>query len=169
MRQDTSNQVTKTGRRAADTTGNLRELSVPYYFSSLAKKKQEQLQIGDIVKVRGLPGRYELMDIFPRSSSVRVRCVGGSDEQVFPWSAIERWVDRVKKGSVLTQSIGNWLFRGSRVFKLSEPNRVLKTIKIHWNRCTSDVEDENGRVFFDISWDDLEFLDPSNYHLAGDE
>ena len=75
----------------------------------------------------------------------------------------------VKRGSVLTQSIGNWLFQGSKVFRISEPNRVLKTIKINWSRGTSDVEDEQGRVFYDIFWDELEFLVPSNYHLAGDE
>ncbi len=27
-------------------------------------------------------------------------------------------------------------------------------------------EDEDGNVFYDIPWDDLEFWDPDDYHLA---
>jgi hypothetical protein len=55
------------------------------------------------------------------------------------------------------QAVGDWLFRGSRVYRLSEPDRMLKQRKIHWNRQTCDVEDEDGTVFYDVSWDDIDF------------
>ena len=63
------------------------------------------------------------------------------------------------------QAVGDWLFRGSRVYLSSEPDKMLKTVKINWDKETSDVEDEQGRVFYDIPWDDLEFWDPEDYHL----
>lgn len=66
----------------------------------------------------------------------------------------------------ITQALGDALFRNSRVFLLSEPDRVLKQRKIHWNRQTCDVEDEDGQVFYDVSWDDLEFVDDIEFHLA---
>ena len=69
----------------------------------------------------------------------------------------------------ITQALGDALFRNSRVFLLSEPDRVLKQRKIHWDRQTCDVEDEDGRVFYDVSWDDLEFVDDVDYHLPEDE
>ncbi len=42
---------------------------------------------------------------------------------------------------------------------------MLKQRKIHWDRQTCDVEDEDGNVFYDVSWDDLEFWDDVEYHL----
>ena len=66
------------------------------------------------------------------------------------------------------QAIGNWLFRGSRVYRLAEPERMLTTVKINWDAQTSDVEDEGGTVFRDVSWDELEFWNPDDYHLAGE-
>src|SRR5208283_5507892 len=53
------------------------------------------------------------------------------------------------------QAVGNWLFRGSRVYMLSAPNRMLKTVRINWDRETSDVEDEDGNVFYGVAWDSL--------------
>jgi len=67
------------------------------------------------------------------------------------------------------QAIGDWLFGRNRVYLLSEPDRVLKQRKIHWDRQTCDVEDEAGRVFYDVSWDDLEFVDDVQYHFPDDE
>jgi len=69
----------------------------------------------------------------------------------------------------LMQAVVNWLLRGSRVYMLSAPNRMLKTLRINWDRETSDVEDEDGNVFYDVSWDDLEFQHPEDYHLPEDE
>jgi len=64
------------------------------------------------------------------------------------------------------QAIGDWLFRGSRVYRLAEPDRMLTTVKIHWDSQTSDVEDGAGSVFYDVSWDELEFWDLEGFHLA---
>jgi len=145
------------------------DLNLPYYFSDLARRRQEQLRIGDYVKVSGLGGKYEIMDIFPRSGSVRVREVGGRDEQTFPWSSVSPWKRRVNRSAAVMHAIGNWLFGGSKVFRLSEPDRMLKQRRVHWDTQTCDVEDEDGKVVYHVPWDELEFLDPSNYHFAGDE
>jgi hypothetical protein len=67
--------------------------------------------------------------------------------------------------SVVTQAIGNWLFGSNRVYRVAEPDRILKQRKIHWDRQTCDVEDEDGQVFSDVSWDDLEFWDQVEFHL----
>jgi len=67
------------------------------------------------------------------------------------------------------QAIGDWLFRGNQVYMLSAPNRMLKTVRINWGRQSSDVEDEDGNVFYDVCWDDLEFWNPEDYHLPDDE
>jgi hypothetical protein len=67
------------------------------------------------------------------------------------------------------QAVGNWLFRGSRVYRLSEPDRMLKTVKINWDAETTDVQDEDGTVLYGISWDRLEFWNPEDYHLPDDE
>ena len=67
------------------------------------------------------------------------------------------------------RAVYNWLFRGSEVYLLSEPENILKTVKINWDRGTTDVEDESGKVFYDIPWTDVEFLHPENYHLAGED
>ena len=70
------------------------------------------------------------------------------------------------RSKTVMQAIGDWLFRGNRVYTLSAPNRMLTTKRINWDRETSDVEDENGNVFYDFPWDDLEFWNPEDYHLA---
>jgi hypothetical protein len=46
---------------------------------------------------------------------------------------------------------------------------MLKQRKIHWDQQTCDVEDADGKVLYDVSWDDLEFWDPVDYHLPDDE
>jgi len=66
----------------------------------------------------------------------------------------------------LMQAVGDWLFRGSRVYRLSEPDRMLKTVKVNWEAETTDVQDDYGQIFYDIPWDDLEFWNPEDYHLA---
>src|SRR5208337_3978703 len=69
----------------------------------------------------------------------------------------------------LMQAVVNWLLRGSRVYMLAAPNRMLTTKRINWDRETTDLEDEDGNVFYDIPWDDLEFWNPEDYHLPDDE
>ncbi len=46
---------------------------------------------------------------------------------------------------------------------------MLKQRKIHWDRQTCDVEDEDGTVLYDVPWDSLEFWDPVEYNLPDDE
>jgi len=67
------------------------------------------------------------------------------------------------------RAVLNWLFRGTRVYLLSEPSRILKQRQIHWNRQTVDLEDEAGTVFYDVPWDSVEFWDDVEFHLPGDE
>lgn len=69
----------------------------------------------------------------------------------------------------LMRAIGDWIFRGNRVYMLSAPNRMLKTVRINWNRETSDARDEDGNVFYDVPWDSLEFWDDVEFYLPEDE
>jgi hypothetical protein len=69
------------------------------------------------------------------------------------------------RSKTVMQAVGDWLFRGNRVYILSEPDRMLTTRKIHWDAETSDVQDDDGQMFYDIPWDDLEFWNPEGYHL----
>jgi len=73
------------------------------------------------------------------------------------------------RSKTVMQAVVNWLLRGSRVYMLSVPDRMLTTKRINWDRETSDVEDEYGNVFYDVPWDDLEFLNPEDYHLPDDK
>ncbi len=66
------------------------------------------------------------------------------------------------------QAIGDWLFRGSQVYMLGEPDRILKTVRVNWDAQTSDVQAEDGTMFWDVPWDRLEFWNPEDYHLAGE-
>ncbi len=73
------------------------------------------------------------------------------------------------RSKTVMQAVVNWLLRGSRVYMLSAPNRMLKTLRINWDRETTDLEDEDGNVFYDVCWDDIEFEHPEDYHLPDDE
>lgn len=163
MMKSMTRRAKKMGRRESATTGEFLDLTIPYYFSEMARRRQEDLQISDYVRVRGLDNKYELIDIFPRFGSVRVREVGGIDGFLIPWVYVSPWQEN--QTSALTRAVGNWLFGGNRVYRLSEPDRMLKQKKIHWDRQSCDVEDEDGRVFYDVSWDDLEFWEPVEFHL----
>ncbi|MGO9570477.1 MAG: hypothetical protein ACLP5H_23345 [Desulfomonilaceae bacterium] len=145
------------------------DLTIPFYFSSLARQRQEDLQVGDYVCVSGLEGKYELMDIMWKYGSVRIRRIGHSESMTMPWIYVKPLRNGVVRSKTVMKAVGNWLFRGSRVYLSSEPDRILRTVKIDWGAGTSDVEDEDGRVFHDISWNDLEFWNPEDYHLPGDE
>ena len=65
----------------------------------------------------------------------------------------------MSQASSITQALGDALFKNSRVFLLSKPETVLRVKIIHWSRQTSDLQDERGRVYRDVSWDDIEFAD----------
>ncbi len=73
------------------------------------------------------------------------------------------------RSQTVIRAVVNWLLRGSQVYLLAAPNRMMKTLRINWDRETTDLEDEDGNVFYDVCWDDLEFQHPEDYHLPDDE
>ena len=74
----------------------------------------------------------------------------------------------VIRSQTVIRAVGDFLFLGNKVYRLAEPDRMLTVKKIHWDSQTSDLEDEHGRIFRDVSWDDIEFQHPEDYHLAGE-
>ena len=96
----------------------------------------------------------------PRSSLAICKTLAGEEE-----------VMRKDKNSSQTalRAVYNWLFRGTQVYRLSEPDRVLTTLRINWDAQTTDLKDQDGTVFYGVPWTDLEFLRPQDYHLAGDD
>jgi len=170
MKMTQINRETRNRRAGSDSPSEYLDLTVPYWFSSMARRRQENIQVSDYVKVRGLDNKYEMIDIFPQFGSCRVRAMGETECLLIPWAYLSPWTEtKGKRTSALTQAVGNWLFRGNRVYRLSEPDRMLKQRKINWDRQTCDLDDEDGTVFFDVSWDELEFWEPVDYHLPGDE
>jgi hypothetical protein len=144
------------------------DLSIPYYFSDTARKRQEDLLIGDYVRVRGLTGqKFELMEIFRQFGSVRVREVGHVESMTFPWHVVTPWKETIKSQTVM-RAIGIWLFGRNRVYTLDQPDRVLKQKRINWDRETCDLEDADGTVLYNVSWDALEFADDVECHLPDD-
>lgn len=83
--------------------------------------------------------------------------------------SIGRRQKEVIRSQTVMQAIWNWMLRGSEVYFLDQPDRTLKTNGINWDKETTDVEDETGKVFYDIPWERLEFRHPEDYHLAGDD
>ncbi|MGB6066118.1 MAG: hypothetical protein WBG50_15060 [Desulfomonilaceae bacterium] len=166
-----TNRETGIKRATADFSGQYLDLTVPYWFSSMARRRHENLQVGSYVTVQGLgeDQKFELVDVFPQFGSCRVRGIGKTECLLMPWAYVSPWKKAQEGTNALTQAIGDWLFGRNRVHRLSEPNRMLKTRKINWDRETSDVEDGAGRVFRDVSWDDLEFADDVEYRLPDDE
>ncbi len=159
---------TRTKEAASTSRGEYLDLTLPYHFSHLARDHDMDLRIGDYCTVLGLgeDKKFELVDVFPQFGSCRVREVGETTCLLMPWAYVSPWREtRGKRTSTLTRAVGNWLFGKNRVYRLSEPDRMLKQRKIHWDRQTCDVEDEDGTVFYDIPWDDLEFTDDVEFHL----
>jgi len=66
----------------------------------------------------------------------------------------------------ITQALGDALFRDIRVFLLSEPETPLRVKRINWNRQSSDLQDSQGRIYRDVSWDDIEFADGEEYRVS---
>jgi len=170
MRRDsaTTHHKTKIRRRAA-ATRQFQELTVPYYFSSITRQRGDDIRIGDYVAISGLDKKFELIDIIWQYGSVRVREVGGIEGYVFPWGNIRPWQSKDETSKTPLMAIYNWIFRGTRVYRLSEPDRVLTTVRINWDAQSTDLQDADGTVFRDIPWTDVEFLHPEDYHLAGDD
>lgn len=170
-----TNQEMGIKRAAADSSREYLDLAKPYHFSDLARRRRENLQAGDYVRIRGLQRhrKFQLVDIYPQYGWVRVREVDGTEldgiELGMPWHHLTPWKKEIIRSGIVTQAIGNWLFGKNLVYRLSEPDRMLKQRQIHWDRQTCDVEDEDGTVFYDVSWDDLEFWDPVDYHFPDDE
>jgi hypothetical protein len=160
-----TNREPRNRRADSDSPSEYLDLTIPYWFSTMARRRQENLLPGDYCTVRGLgkEKKFELVDVFPQFGSCRVRAVGKIECLLIPWAYVSPWQE--KRTSVLNQAIGDWLFGKNRVYRLSEPDRMLKQKQIHWDRQTCDVEDEDGRVFCDVSWDDLEFVDDVEFHL----
>jgi hypothetical protein len=171
----TTNQEMGIMRAAADSSREYLDLALPYHFSNLARRTGKSLRRGDHVRIRGLQKnrKFQLMDIYPQYGWVRVREVGGTEiggiELGMPWHHVIPWMKEIIRSNTVMRAVGDRLFGGNRVYRLSEPNRMLKQRKIHWNRQTCDLEDEDGRVFRDVCWDELEFWEPVDYHLPGDE
>jgi hypothetical protein len=164
-----TDRQTRNRRAVSASPGQYLDLTIPYWFSSMARRRHEDLQVGDYVTVQGLgkDKKFELVDVFPQFGSCRVRAIGEIECLLIPWAYVSSWERR--RTSALTQAVGNWLFGKNRVYRLSEPDRMLRQRKIHWDRQTCDVEDEDGQVFYEVPWDDLEFADDVEYHLPDDE
>ena len=64
----------------------------PYWFTSVARERGEDLQVGDYVEVDGIPDqKYELTDIFWEYGEVEVRAVGSVEYLGIPWKHIRPW------------------------------------------------------------------------------
>lgn len=145
------------------------DLTIPYYISELARRGHEDLQVGDYVRVSGLDGQYELMDIMWKYGSVRIRQVGQVESMTMPWTYLAPLRNEVVGSKTALKAVGDWLFKGSRVYLLCEPGVPLRVTKIHWDRATSDLQDGQGRVYKNVSWNDIDFWDDVDYHLPDDE
>jgi hypothetical protein len=173
MRDNMAHQTdveVKIKRAAAESAMHHLDLALPYYFSYLARRRHENLQVGDYVRTRGLQKnrKFQLMDIYPQYGWVRVREVGGIEvdrtELGMPWHHLIPLKKKTTRSNTEMQAIGDWLFGRNLVYRLLEPDRILKQRKIHWDRQTCDVEDEDGHVFYDVPWDELEFVDDIEFH-----
>ena len=65
----------------------------------------------------------------------------------------------------IMQAVGDVLFTGDRVYRLVEPDRILRVRRIRWDKETSDLEDERGKVYYNVGWDEQEFWDDVEFHL----
>jgi hypothetical protein len=125
----------------------------PYWFTARAKDRGEDLEIGDYVRLSfGQDEKYKLTEIFWEYGSVRVQQAGGTEGMVLPWRFVKPWPHK----RTLTQALGDGLYRGTLVCRVDEPDRVLKVRRVNWDRESTLVEDEDGKVF-ELSWDETEF------------
>src|SRR5208337_2139239 len=101
---------------------------------------------------QGLEKKYRLINLYPQFGSVRVRAVGDIEAYVFPWTGIKPWEGKDETSKIAMRAIYNWLFRGTHVYRLSDPDRKLTTVKVNWDAQTTDLRDEDGNVFYGIPW-----------------
>lgn len=166
-----TNQEIAIKKAAADSSREYLDLALPYYFSDVASRRGENLQCGDYVRIRGLQKdrKFQLVDIYPQYGWVRVREVGGTEpdgiELGMPWHHLTPWKKEIIRSNTMMRAVGEWLFGKNLVYRLSEPDRMLKQMKIHWDKETCDLEDADGNVLHNVPWDSLEFWDPVELHL----
>jgi hypothetical protein len=67
------------------------EADRPYWFTALARDRDEDLQVGDYVSVAGTDEKYELTDVLWEYGEVEVRVAGSVEYQVMPWKHIRPW------------------------------------------------------------------------------
>ena len=65
----------------------------PYWFSSAAREKDQDLRVGDYVGLLGSDQQYELMNIY-WDGNVRVRRVGSLESLGLPWRYVIPWKER---------------------------------------------------------------------------
>ena len=146
-------------RKQAPDKGRPEELAIPCRFAGAERRRGEGIKIGDRVGILGLSKRYRLIEVFPEYQSVRVQELDGPRGifMYLPWKFLRPCPQKpALKSKPLTQALGDALFRGSHVYKADEPDRVLMVRKINWDRQTSEVEDEKGRIS-ELHWDETEF------------
>lgn len=73
------------------------EMTVPFYFSPSARAVGLNLRVGDFVRLSGLNDKYELVGIYRRRNSVRVRAVGQIDQIYIPWWHVRPWQEESSK------------------------------------------------------------------------
>ncbi len=54
---------------------------------------------------------------------------------------------KVIRSKTVMRAVGDLLFLGNEVYMLAAPDRMLTVKKIHWDRETTDLEDEQGTGF----------------------
>ena len=73
------------------------EMTIPFYFSSLARAIGQNLKVGDFVRLTGLDDKFELVGIYRRRNSVRVRAIGQIDQLYLPWWDVRPWKEESPK------------------------------------------------------------------------
>jgi hypothetical protein len=143
--------------RASGTRKQYGELTVPYYFSSLASSRGEEIKVGNLVSLIGLSKPYRLTEVFGQFGLCRVHELDGPEGMVLPWRFIRPWRRKPSSGSkTLTQSLGDALYTGSFVYRVDAPEEKLRVKSINWNRESSWVEDVDGNLY-ELPWDEIEF------------
>lgn len=80
--------------RAKDEEWSPRERfqdTIPYYFSSPARERGENLRVGDFVRLSGLDDKFEVVGICRRRNSVRVRAIDRTDQMYLPMYHVRPW------------------------------------------------------------------------------
>jgi len=84
-------------RAENNAKGQFVEMTVPFWFNSVARIIGQNLKIGDFVRLSGLDHKYELVGIFRRRNSVRVRAIGRTDQLYLPWWHVRPWQEESPK------------------------------------------------------------------------